>query len=275
MKYILVAINLFILSSSFAQNYKHYFKTAIKYYKAGSYDTAIQYFDSAISKNNKRVNAFFNRGLCHAELDNHFKAENDFNYYLQKFPKDASAYHERAKSRSQILDSNGAKEDFDMSVLINPTKRIFRIERSLFYTFEMKDHQESINDMNVLIELDSTDSKALYMKGYNHFMLEEYDSSIKALKQSLKLDSTTDLAYYLMGKSYYFNDEDDNAIICFSNAIQINATDPRYFEARGLAYIYNNNEDDDYLACQDFETALKLGSKKAQKLIDDFCTEEN
>lgn len=274
MKAILFLFSFFIFSNMPAQNYKYYFNSAKVLYKAGNYESAIKYFDTAISKNSKRVNAFFNRGLCYAELNEHFRAENDFSYYIVKYPNDASAYHERAMSRSEINDTLGALEDFNKSILLNPNKRNFRLERSIFLAESLKDRTASIQDLDVIINQDSTDAFAYFMKGYNLYFLKQYDSAFTNLNSAYRLDSTNEFTSYYLGKYYNINQEYSKAIICFSNAIQINAEDYRFFEGRGLVYLYNNDDEDDYLACEDFQTAVKLGSKAAQKFIDEYCEED-
>lgn len=274
MKAILFLCSFFIFSNLSAQNYKYYFNSAKLLYKSGNYDAAIKYFDTAISKNSKRVNAFYNRGLCYAELNEHFRAENDFSYYIVKYPNDASAYHERALSRSEINDTLGALEDFNKSILLAPNKRKFRLERSLFLAETLEDRTASIQDLDAMISQDSTDAFAYFMKGYNLYFLKQYDSAFTNFNLSYKHDSTNEFTSYYLGKYYNIQQEYTNAIVCFSNAIQINANDYRFFEGRGLAYLYNDDDEDDYLACEDFQTAVKLGSKAAQKFIDEYCGED-
>lgn len=274
MKAILFFCSFFIFSSLSAQNYKYYFNSAKLLYKSGNYEAAVKYFDTAISKTTKRVNAFFNRGLCYAELNEHFRAENDFSYYIVKYPNDASAYHERAMSRSEINDTLGALEDFNKSILLAPNKRNFRLERSLFLAETLEDRTASIQDLDAMISQDSTDAFAYFMKGYNLYFLKQYDSAFTNFNLSYKHDSTNEFTSYYLGKYYNIQQEYTNAIVCFSNAIQINANDYRFFEGRGLAYLYNDDDEDDYLACEDFQTAVKLGSKAAQKFIDEYCGED-
>ncbi|MFM1930676.1 MAG: hypothetical protein RL387_2004 [Bacteroidota bacterium] len=274
MKAILFLCSFFIFSNLPAQNYKYYFNSAKVLYKAGNFESAIKYFDTAISKNSKRVNAFYNRGLCYAELNEHFRAENDFSYFIVKYPNDASAYHERALSRSEINDTLGALEDFNKSIQLDPKKRNFRLERSMFLAETLEDRTASIQDLDAMIHQDSTDAFAYFMKGYNLYFLEQYDSAFTNFNSAYKHDSTNEFTSYYLGKYYNINQEYSKAIVCFSNAIQINAEDYRFFEGRGLAYLYNDDDEDDYLACEDFQTAVKLGSKAAQKFIDDYCEED-
>ena len=98
---------------------------------------------------------------------------------------------------------------------------------------------------------------------------------MKYFTKSITLDSTDDRPWYYRSKLYYDKDEYTIALNDINEAIKLNNKDADYYISRALIYIYNESEYDDDLAEDDLYTALKMGSKEAQDLLDEFFSDED
>jgi tetratricopeptide (TPR) repeat protein len=188
--------------------------------------------------------------------------------------EDADAYALRGDAKKYIKDTIGCLKDYDSSILLNPNDYNTRINRGRML-WALDSMEQSQKDINYAVMLDSTKFDGVYYKSITHYFMKQDDSALKYFTKSITLDSTDDRPWYYRSKLYYDKDEYTIALKDINEAIKLNNKDAYYYISRALIYIYNENEYDDDLAEDDLYTALKMGSKEAQELLDEYFSDED
>ena len=160
-----------IFSFSCRQNSaSHYFKNGSAKYQLKNYRSAIKDFDQAIELENNYIDAYYVRALCYGNLKKYNKALNDFNkvivlnpdykeayinrgFYvsekignfqeaindynkyleLNKNGDNAFAYNNRGYAKYNLNDFDGAMEDIQESIRLNPENSFVYKNRALIY----------------------------------------------------------------------------------------------------------------------------------------------
>lgn len=257
-----------------AQKFDYYYEKAQNLLDSSSYSLSKSYYDSALMNNPKHANSYFNRGLCEKALEDYDNAIKDFTFYMTLVPNDGDAYSQRAGAKRKLKDTLGCLRDYDSSLMLMPNDYETRVDRGIFLG-TLDSMTLALKDFDYAVNLDSTKIDGVYNKGVIFYYMNKYDSAIRYLNRCVQIDSLSDLSLYYRAKAKYYIDDYNNALKDINEAIRLNKGDYDYFIARALIYIYNESEYDDDLAEEDLYTAIKMGSKEAQKLLDEYFSDED
>jgi tetratricopeptide (TPR) repeat protein len=253
----------------FGQKFNYIYHKAQVNYDTGNYKRAIFYYDSAILINPKNPNTYFNRGLAKVMLALNEEAILDFTTYIAFVPNDGIGYSTRGDVKKLNKDTAGCLRDYDSSLLLNPNSYKTRVNRGKLLG-AIDSMELSLRDLNYAYSLDSSKFDGVYYKSITHYYMNQQDSALKYFNKCVMLDSTDARPYFFRSKLKYFNEDFDNALKDINVAIRLNVEVAEYFITRALIYYYNNSEYDDNLAEDDLYTAIKLGSDKAKKLLEEL-----
>ncbi len=89
---------------------------------------AIAEYDSAIALHEKYIDAYFNKGACHAGLEDYKSAVKDFSAVLKLNPNDADAYFNLAMAYLDSNEPSKAKETLLDGLVVNPNHEGIRVE---------------------------------------------------------------------------------------------------------------------------------------------------
>lgn len=98
-------------------------------------------------------------------------------------------------------------------------------------------YQEALKFFNKALELDSTFSKAHYMKGLTLKKLRKYNEAIAAYQAAIRHDPTYDEAYFALGKIYSAIGKVDDAIATYQKAVENNPTSYKAYYEMGVLYL--------------------------------------
>ncbi len=171
-KYLAISFIIFLLFSFSCRqnNASHYFKNGSAKYQLKNYVNAVKDFDQAIELENDYIDAYYVRALCYGNLKKYDKALNDFNKVIELNPdyKDvyinrgfyvsekigdyqgalndynryldlnkngdnAFAYSNRGYAKYKLNDFDGAMEDIQESIRLNPDNAFVYKNRALIY----------------------------------------------------------------------------------------------------------------------------------------------
>jgi tetratricopeptide (TPR) repeat protein len=82
------------------------------YRKLETYDSAVYMYNVAILKNRATPDLYYYRGLSYKNMDNCFRAIDDFTEAIRMEPTDAAYYAERGNCKYFIGDQQGACDDW-------------------------------------------------------------------------------------------------------------------------------------------------------------------
>ena len=128
------------------------------------------------------------------------------------------------------------------------------------YLLDTDRYDDAVREFNRVINEDPSIENALELRAYAKYQLSAYIGTKKDILKYIELKGITPEAISLLAKAEYQLTEFDAALNSLSTALQIIDDDPELYEFRAAIYM---DRDQQYLACQDWEAALKLGSSKA------------
>jgi tetratricopeptide (TPR) repeat protein len=158
---------------------------------------------------------------------------------LQNDPQNIKGYYLRANI---LIDKNKLDEgisDLDILLKIEPDNKDALRKRTLAKWLK-GDNKGTMEDIDRRINLDPTNSRTYYEKGFYYFLVEKWESAIESYTQAILLDSTYKEAYAARG----------------------NVKIKKIFAKRDL----DPDEIERASACTDFKKAMELGYDSADML---------
>ncbi|HVY21636.1 MAG TPA: tetratricopeptide repeat protein [Bauldia sp.] len=170
-----------------------------------------------------------------------------------------------ARLRAAKGDYSSALDDMDWVIELAPTKDAY-LTRA-FYLIQVGQYEEAIKDATTVIEKDSRNADAYYLRGRAHYLADDEDGGFADLSRAIKLAPKHGNAYLWRGMYNTDEFENDAAISDLTQALRyLRDSDPEFaranaFYRRGEAYYYDNRCQD---ALADVDEALKLTPKFAE-----------
>jgi len=240
-KVITIVLFSFLLSGLKAQSFDYYYNIADSLMTTYKFDSAINYYDSALKQDPSNLNSQFNRGLCYLYLEKFKLALKDFESYITKEKKDADAYSFRADCKKELSDSIGSLKDYDTAINLSPNDPKLRIERGKLRSL-MSLNLLSNEDFDYSIKLDSTDFYPYYLKALNFYSSDDYNSSLLYFSKAINLNPTFANNYLYCAQVRLAMKEEDNAIKLLNKAIELSPKESDYYLSRGKVYLFNESE---------------------------------
>ena len=148
----------------------------------------------------------------------HEEAIELLNEIIEEYPKHWRAYNCRAICKSYLQDNDGAFEDYNKALSLDPNNpKVLANIGGLFGT--EKKFEKAIDYYSMAIEQNFDD--ALYkFRGDNYFNLKMYSEAIEDHKRFLEYDDSFTDIYYKIGVSYKLLGDNQNAKHYFDLAIK-------------------------------------------------------
>jgi tetratricopeptide (TPR) repeat protein len=228
--------------------------------------------------------------------------EKDVEYYTDLIAKEPTAnhYYLRGYSKFNLKDYEGAMEDYDVAIQLEPDNFDALFSRGILFE-KLKDFENAINDFTKCISLNGSSSKAFFNRAYNKSLNQDFNGAVEDYSKSISLSPQNQNAYFNRGMINKFfskvetalKDFDEaikidpnfvdayqnrailksqlknkDAINDFNKVIELNPKDAEGYYNRAIYYI-NNNIKVDY--CSDLSKAFQLGFEAAYEPLNDLC----
>jgi tetratricopeptide (TPR) repeat protein len=128
------------------------------------------------------------------------------------------------------------------------------------YLLDTDRFDDAVREFNRVINEDPTIENALELRAYAKYQLSAYIGTKKDILKYIELKGITPEAISLLAKAEYQLTEFDAALNSLTTALRMIEDDTELYEFRAAIYM---DRDQQYLACKDWEAAVKLGSSKA------------
>ena len=164
-KKLLLCFFLFMTQLSIAQKVDNkLYKIGTTYLNAGDYEKAVKNFNKSIEKNDKFIDAYFNRALSYTYLKKYDEAINDYSIVIKLDPNNEVSFFNR--SRIFNLKKEYQKALSDLNSAINIDKKFIEVyfDKAQIMT-KMKDLNGAISTYTNLIEVLPNDPIPYYNRG--------------------------------------------------------------------------------------------------------------
>ena len=98
------------------------------------------------------------------------------------------------------------------------------------------DYNKAVKLLDEVLNLDSENEEAYYLRGTVYCHLKKYPRAIQDLNKALELDSEDYMAYNERGDAYYFLHKYEDALNDYNKAIALKPTKEDYYANRALVY---------------------------------------
>ncbi|MGC9505929.1 tetratricopeptide repeat protein [Baaleninema sp.] len=158
----------------------------VELYEAEKYEEALQAFSEAIRHNERFVNAYLYRGLCHHNLGNHEEAIEDYSEAISLKNDYGLAYQNRGLSYQQLEDYEAAIADFTQAIRLNPDDVFSYRNRGRSHQ-NLENHEEAIDDFTQAIRLNPEDADFHYLRGQSYRALGEINQARNDFENAAEL----------------------------------------------------------------------------------------
>ena len=134
-----------------------------------------------------------------------------------------------------------------------------------------QDFDGAIKDYSKAIKEDKFNKDAYFNRGVCEVALKNFKSAMKDLNKTIELDSTFVKAYYSRATVYVSQEKFVEALPDLDKTIELNRKTPNALTLRGQIRAKTGNKKG---ACEDFNQALEMGDKQADKYLSQFCENE-
>ena len=168
------------------------------------YEKAISYLDEIIDIYNKDIIAYSDNEfiIYSGPYENNNEYEEERNIDEEEINSThntlVDAYYNRAISKYNLKNYEGAIEDLDKVIELSPEKINAYYNRGHSKSY-LGRYEEGIKDFKKVLEFNEDDAEARYYVGLGYFYLENYEEAIENFDKILSLDNEIYDAYYYRG----------------------------------------------------------------------------
>jgi protein O-mannosyl-transferase len=243
------------------------FFSLISYNRNKVWVNGLTLFDDVLEKFPNACLPYCYRGDAKASLGDSQGALQDYNKAIEINPQLAQAFNNRGLLKFQLGDKPGAIQDYNKAIEIKPGLALSVYNRDLAKA-SLGYRQGTLLDYNKAIELNPEDEQALLNRGHIKASLGDMQGAIQDFNRAIENNPQSAEAYNNRGNAKASLNDMKGAIEDYNKVINLSPTYAYAFINRGHAkYILGYKKD----ACSDWRKAVELGKTEANDLINKYC----
>lgn len=169
-------------------------------------------------------------------------------------PAEATAFFNRAATRYDLRDPDGAIADYTQVLRHDPHDALALNNRAVVW-FDKNQPQRALSDLNQSLQIDPRQFAARCNRGWLHLSQENTTPALTDFEQAMILDKSSPLPYFYHGNARHKMGDKIGAIADFTQAIQRSQQSALLYCHRGATY---QQMGDVQRAIADLETAASL-----------------
>jgi len=242
------------------------FSTA-SYFRVSVWRNSIELWNSAIEVSPEVPFLYFKRAEAWTLKNDVEKSLADYNKALELKPDYMNALIDRGAILAQNGRAQEAIADFDLVLATTPQNTGVLSNRANSY-FILKQYDKALADYNSVIELNPRSEDVYLNRGNTLINLNRFEEALSDFNKCIALNFNYHLVYLLRGVANDNLNKPQEAITDFDRCISLNPKNSTAYLYRGYIKARNNDKAN---ACNDLQTALKMGETQAKMLIEQFC----
>ncbi len=229
------------------------------YRESNQLDKALAAIDKAIQLQPNNPNLYSQKHAVLGDLKRYREAAAAINKAIELSPR-AVFYFNRAIVRKDLGDKQGAIDDYNQAIKINPNLADAYYNRGLVRS-ELGDKQGEIDDYNQAIKINPNYAQAYYNRGNARFVLGDKQGAIDDYNLAIKFNPNLALAYNNRGIVRDDLGDKQGAIDDYNLAIKFNPNLALAYINRGIV---RKDLGDKPGAIDDYTQAIKFNPNLAQ-----------
>ena len=229
------------------------------YRKSNQLDKALAAINQAIQLQPNNPNLYNQKWVVLRDLKKYKEAAAAINKAIELSPR-AVFYTNRGVARDELGDKQGAIDDFNLAIKINPNFALAYINRGNVRN-DLGDKQGAIDDFNLAIKINPNLAQAYYNRGIVRNELGDKQGAIEDYNQAIKINPNYADAYINRGLVRSELGDKPGAIDDYNLAIKINPNLAEAYNNRGYV---RNELGDKPGAIDDYNLAIKINPNLAE-----------
>ncbi len=230
---------------------------------------AISYLDSAIYYDTKEADFHVEKGKAFAQLGDKDSAQKSYEKALELNPDHFLASQLMA-FLSQNLDET-ALEELTTAIMKSP-KNPEPFKQRGYFRLMKSDPEGAIEDFDEVLLLDPGDIETMYFRGKANASLKEWYRAETDYSNSLEIGGPNAEAFLARGQARYLSKKVEAALADFTMAIFHDQENPSGYYHRGITHHRMGNISE---ACPDLLKAKDLGMEEAAAAWEKVCKKGN
>jgi tetratricopeptide (TPR) repeat protein len=247
-------------------SYKNYANRAAVYTKLNDYQKAKADYKKSHSLKPGNLMVLSNLGYARLQTGDFNGAIKDFNTVLEKQHRNTEALNNRGTAKFSLGDFKAATKDYNLAINYDSSFVNAWFNRGLANLNSNK-LNEAIFDFSNCIKLNPKHVEAFSNRAIAFSRQNNFEKAFSDYDEALRLKPSYFDAWLNRGVDKLHVGLYAEAIADINRAIQINPNVGAAYYFRGLAEVGSEH----VAACNDFQTALKLGFGQAREQIKRFC----
>ena len=232
----------------------HNFEKGTACFFKGDYDSAIYYFNRAISLDTNKAESYNYRGLAYYNKKKYDAALVDYDSALIINPIYSGAYANRGNAYFKMNNARKALVDYDKSIALDSSNSLAFRYRGIIYLQKNK-YDSAILDFTRVIQIEPDSSFAYSKRGEAYYQLKKFDLAVSDLTKVISLEPANPDAFEMRSRTYFDKKQADSAMQDINYAIKLKPLSAGNFHTRG--YFYNLSGQYD-LSVKDFKRCIEL-----------------
>lgn len=274
-----------------------YESKANSYCEKGEYDKAIEYYDKALDKNNKKASVYCGKALALKSLGKHKEAIECCDKALSLDSGSADAYNTKGSALIALSKNEEALKSYKKALELDPENPTFlsnvsfalnaldKYDEALEYGEKavkenpalisayintgnalegLGETEEAIKAYDKAIKYGPRESKAYVKKGCALQVLYRDKEAIENFDKALKIDPKYHEAFYYKAESLIYIGNYEEAVKCMDKSIGMSNDNPEYYLGKGRA-LYFSGKYKESMEC--IEKSLKLDPESSNTLL--------
>lgn len=199
----------------------------------GEYETAIDYFNQAISLNPKNENARLGLSKAYTVKANQFldskrldRAEYFYKEAIKYDSNNEAAYVGLGEVYEELGQKDEALKNYEKALSLNPQLEELYLTVGVLYL--EKDEVMKANEYISKAAMKNEGAEIKYLKGIIYYKLGRNEEALAAFNDAIRLDPNNAEAYYYRGETLDRMNMEQEALSSYEKAVQL---DPNFVEA--------------------------------------------
>jgi len=203
------------------------------FYSLKKYDSAFIYLTDYIDKNPKNASAYYFRSLSRHEQSEYNDIDfSDIHKAMNLEPNNGDYYNYRAELKKVIGQYESALKDLNWAIKLNDLDYRNYHSRALLKFHFLKDTIGGMQDIYKSMEIFPKNPYLISVAGYLYFEQKKYNEAEKCFIEAINIDTTFAHTYYKLGLTRKYFKDFEKSFYYIDKAIKIDYSNDYFYIGR-------------------------------------------
>lgn len=164
-------------------------------------------------------------------------------------------------------DFKGAIAAYDEYLKLHPSHVKSLYNRGRSYE-EIKEYTKAYEDFRQVLDIDGKNTNSMLSLAKHFYREENFEQALYYAEQAITEKDDLAEGHFWIARANHHMGEFEKAKTSYNNAINLNRSYAEAFLYRGALNLQEKKKSQ---ACKDFNQAVSLGSKEAEKAVEKYC----